>query len=81
MKVVDNRRQVDSLVNQRLPKQSGLLLLQRVYSRHALHNIVSVVHYADPNGQPMLAVRMTKGQPNQFDLFVYQCDSEVRLVH
>ena len=50
---------------------------QRVYCRHALHNIVSVVYYADPTGNPMLAVRVTKGLRHKFDLFVYQCESEV----
>ena len=57
--------------------------------RHTLHKIITVVHFIDTRGHSLLAVKLNhtndeeEGRDEEesigsFDLFVYECESEVR---
>ncbi|XP_019861836.1 PREDICTED: uncharacterized protein LOC109590351 [Amphimedon queenslandica] len=60
---------------------------QRVYVRHTLHKIITVVHFIDMRGHSLLAVKLNHTNDEEdgrdeeesigsFDLFVYECESE-----
>ena len=57
-----------------------------MYIRHTLHKIVTAVHFIDTRGHSLLAVKMNNTTASEvegtnedaFDLFVYECESEVR---
>lgn len=57
--------------------------------RHTLHKIITVVHFIDMRGHSLLAVKLNHTNDDEedgrdeeesigsFDLFVYECESEV----
>ena len=54
-------------------------LFQQVFVRHALHKIVGVVYYRDSYNNEMIAVKIGRPEPNKFDVYIYQCEDEVRV--
>ena len=57
---------------------SLFLSFQRVYSRHTLHNIVNIIHYINTHGQSVLVVKIQTDISATFDLYIYECQNEVR---
>jgi len=50
-----------------------------VFARHALHKIVGIVYYRDGYNNEMLAVKIARPEANVYDVYIYQCEDEVRL--
>ena len=50
---------------------------QRVYGRHALHNIANITYYEDTYGKHTIAVKLGRPGSSNFDFYIYQCMDEV----
>ena len=51
---------------------------QRAYTRHALHCMANITYYEDTYRKHMLAVRSGRPDVEQFDLYIYECNDEVK---
>ena len=50
-----------------------------MFARHALHKIVGIVYYRDGYNNEMVAVKIARPEANIYDVYIYQCEDEVRL--